>query len=258
MAIRTVTGALALGLLLAACEGDSIPPPSSVPNTEGTVQLDETAPPPQQPVDPLLEPEPLPDGQMEESLQEATEEAQERAQEIFDEVLGQGNASESASPDDMQVQVPQTSTPQSTTAPPAQQPTVEPQSMGPAVPGAVLPATARLETDTVAAAEYFPDGSGLDYVGVWAARAQDCELVDQPPFTDYAVITPETMRIDGQVCAIDARPLSGNSATIVATCGTGAVTENQELAVAMTDANTLAIGEQNQRAQEFLRCSLPS
>lgn len=257
MAFRTVSSALVLGLLLAGCEGDRIGPPDPNPGGEDTVQLDEPAilPPaepesdePQPappPVDEQVVAPPVSEAEIQEGMREASEEARQRAQEIFEEVLGD--------------------TPDETPAPPPPpQPEPQPQPAQPAPqsqtfsPGALLTAPSTLQPDTLEAARYDASGSGLDYVGAWASRAGDCDLVDQPPFEDFAVITPTGMRIAGVACTIDARPLQNASASVPATCAADGVTQGRLYSFEMADAASLRITEAETGFDgSFVRCGLP-
>ena len=68
-------------------------------------------------------------------------------------------------------------------------------------PNAVLPPQSLLRDDTIEALTHNRGQSRLGYVGVWAVNADACAMMDQTAFDGFAVLTPESLRQNGETCA---------------------------------------------------------
>lgn len=125
-------------------------------------------------------------------------------------------------------------------------------------PNAKLAPPDRLKADTRAAARARPAGIGPDYVGVWAADAASCALIDVQPVELFAVITPTTIRRYESVCNFAAADLSGGEATVTASCIAEGDTEERQIKFAMADENALGISTPGtEGAADLVRCHLP-
>ena len=126
-------------------------------------------------------------------------------------------------------------------------------------PAATLPSADRLKADTRAAARARPAGVGPAYVGVWAADAASCGRVDVEPLEMFAVITPTTIRRYESVCNFAASDMTGDSATVNASCIAEGDVEERQVELRMAGEDRLAISTPGQAgAADLVRCHLPN
>ena len=132
---------------------------------------------------------------------------------------------------------------------------IEPQP-APAGTGGTLATVERLAPDTAEAALYDGTATGTPWVGVWAAEAAGCPLIDQQAYTTFAVVTVRTMRRSGQSCSIAAPVTAGGP--FQALCQAGGATAPREFTFVNVGPDRLTITEPaNNASASYVRCRLP-
>lgn len=125
-------------------------------------------------------------------------------------------------------------------------------------PDAVLSSADDLNADTRAAARAVPAGVGPRYVGVWAADASACKLIDQEPVENFAVVTPTTIRRHENVCNFETVAMENDTATIAASCIAEGDEEVRDITFTMPSDGVLHIGTPDDPDMtELVRCRLP-
>lgn len=124
-------------------------------------------------------------------------------------------------------------------------------------PAATLAAADKLRADTRAAARAGGASVVPAYVGVWAAKAEDCAKVDQEPLEMFAVITPTSMRRYESVCNIPETTMSNGAATLTAECIAEGDVETRQLTFKMNAPDRLSISVPEGAGPEMVRCHLP-
>ena len=125
-------------------------------------------------------------------------------------------------------------------------------------PAALLSPPDQLRADTRAAARAHPAGIGPDYVGVWALNADECGRIDREPVTNFAVITPTTIRRYEAVCNFAAADMTDGKATVTASCIAEGETEERQISFSMPSTDSLSINTGPVSiAVQFVRCHLP-
>lgn len=120
---------------------------------------------------------------------------------------------------------------------------------------AILAPDDDLRADTRAAAHALSAGVGPDYIGVWADEAAACRQIDQQAVTNFAVITPTTMRRYESVCNIESGPLENGETEIAAICLAESMEEERSVAFAMPDIDSLHIRyDGSDTGAELTRC----
>ncbi|MBS9720537.1 hypothetical protein JYU29_07550 [Tianweitania sp. BSSL-BM11] len=121
---------------------------------------------------------------------------------------------------------------------------------------ATLPPVDQLNTDTRAAAMPRPADTVPDYVGVWAKSPAACAQIDQKDATDFAVITPTTIRQVDRVCNMASPSLTDGKATAQASCYADGEEAPRDIVLNLPSPDTLRIGT-GSRATPLIRCHLP-
>lgn len=125
-------------------------------------------------------------------------------------------------------------------------------------PAARLSPPDQLRADTRAAARAHPAGIGPDYVGVWALNAEECGRIDREAVSNFAVITPTTIRRPEAVCNFAAADMTDGKATVTASCIAEGEAEEQEISFSMPSKDSLSINTGPVSiAVQFFRCHLP-
>jgi hypothetical protein len=125
-------------------------------------------------------------------------------------------------------------------------------------PKALLSPPDQLRADTRAAARAHPAGIGPDYVGVWALNAEECGRIDREAVSNFAVITPTTIRRPEAVCNFAATDMTDGKATVTASCIAEGEAEDREITFSMPSKDSLSINTGPVSiAVQFFRCHLP-
>ncbi|GHD08872.1 hypothetical protein ACFOEZ_05315 [Tianweitania populi] len=125
-------------------------------------------------------------------------------------------------------------------------------------PEAVLSPRDKLNADTRAAATPRPGGAAPDYVGVWAQSPAACAKIDQPDATNFAVITPTTIRREASVCNMADPSLVDGRATVQASCFADGKEIEEEIRLALPSPETLRIATAaSSDSAALTRCHLP-
>lgn len=125
-------------------------------------------------------------------------------------------------------------------------------------PAALLSPPDQLRADTRAAARAHPAGIGPDYVGVWALNAKECGRIDREAVSNFAVITPTTIRRPEAVCNFAAADMIDGKATVTASCIAEGEAEEREITFSMPSKDSLSINTGPVSiAVQFFRCHLP-
>ncbi|MGB6117520.1 MAG: hypothetical protein WBF87_04800 [Mesorhizobium sp.] len=133
-------------------------------------------------------------------------------------------------------------------------------NVAPTPPGdldASLPAAEKLRADTRAAARAGGTTIAPAYVGVWAASASDCTLVDQSPLDTFAIVTPTSVRQADVVCNMAEPSMTRGVANVSAQCITETDSETRDLTFRMSAPNRLSISTPDAVGAELVRCRLP-
>ena len=125
-------------------------------------------------------------------------------------------------------------------------------------PEAVLSPADTLNADTRAAATPRPSGAAPDYVGVWAQSPAACAQIDKADATNFAVITPTTIRNENSVCNMAGPSLVDGKATVQASCFADGKEIEQEIRLELPSQETLRIATAASADSAALtRCHLP-
>lgn len=125
-------------------------------------------------------------------------------------------------------------------------------------PAALLSPPDQLRADTRAAARAHPAGIGPDYVGVWALNPEECGRIDREAVSNFAVITPTTIRRSEAVCNFAAADMTDGKATVTASCIAEGEAEDREITFSMPSQDSLSINTAPVSiAVQFVRCHLP-
>ncbi len=131
-------------------------------------------------------------------------------------------------------------------------------SITPDNPEAILQPKNRLQEDTIVAAEHDRNESGIPYIGVWAASAPGCSLIDQGAYDSFAVITPSGIRQFEEVCTYVPRESASNLHEMVATCRAEGETATHVKRIEMVNGQNLKLSNIEGRAGfDLIRCNLP-
>lgn len=120
-------------------------------------------------------------------------------------------------------------------------------------PAGTLPDEAGLEADTVMAARYGAADAD-SYIGVWAADAQSCALIDGDDIGRFAVITPSGIRDDEGSCTT-APGDDGTAFTFSAVCFEGGTSTDREISVELQEGGSLSYRASAEAEEtELVRC----
>lgn len=124
-------------------------------------------------------------------------------------------------------------------------------------PDAVTPPLSLLQKDTVEALQHDRRTSGLAYVGVWAATAQGCAMIDQTAYDGFAVITPSSVRQFEERCETSEASRQGNRIVLAAKCSAEGETTSRTVDITMKNAYAMHLSN-DPRTQGFhlVRCHL--
>ena len=127
-------------------------------------------------------------------------------------------------------------------------------------PDAVLPPANKLAKDTQEAATHDRSRSKLAYVGVWAASADGCKLIDQTVYNSFAVITPTSVRQFEESCTYTPPPLTSNVHQLDVTCTAEGETASRVIVIEIINGQTIRFQNSalSGKRWEMYRCHLPS
>lgn len=125
-------------------------------------------------------------------------------------------------------------------------------------PEAILQPKSKLQEDTIVAAEHDRTESKIPFIGVWAASASGCALIDQGVYDSFAVITPSGIRQFEEICTYVPRESASNLHELVSTCQAEGETNTHIKRIAMVNGQNLKLSNIEGRAGfDLLRCNLP-
>lgn len=125
-------------------------------------------------------------------------------------------------------------------------------------PDAVLQARSKLQEDTIVAVEHDRSESKVPYIGVWAASAPGCALIDQGVYDSFAVITPSGIRQFEEVCTYVPRESASNLHELVATCRAEGETSTHVKRIEMIHGQSLKLSNiEGRPGFDLIRCNLP-
>lgn len=125
-------------------------------------------------------------------------------------------------------------------------------------PDALLGPEEELSADTRAAARAAMAGVGPDFVGAWAATAEDCAEIDRQSPEIFAVITPTTIRRYESVCNIESTETTDTQTIVQASCIAEGTTEEREIVFDTSEDGRLRIVRgADDEGVELVACSLP-